>query len=203
MDGSQMSFTRASYRLTAETQKIANERAGAKTFYDAKADKVGWEWIVNQAPSPPIKGQHDTIYVYLLALMPNTDRAGKLSPTAQLTEIMARTRELGTVIVETATGYRSDNRSDRKKMIAFAHESIRLGRRGRLPEGFVKKGRRKKDFSPEALAVAGPIWTNLKIATDDAALAMMPFKMSWKKAVEAFGPSGRPAGRKPKQKRKT
>lgn len=92
-----MSFTRAWYRLTALTQKIANERAGAQAFYDAKADKIGWEWIVNQAPMPPIKGKHDTIYVYLLALLPDADRKGRMTPAAQLTEIMARTRELGRI----------------------------------------------------------------------------------------------------------
>lgn len=203
-----MSFTRHWYRLTAGTQKIANERAGAKVFYDAKADNIGWEWIVSQAPSPPIKGQHDTIYVYLLALLPNTDRTGKLTPAAQLTEIMYRTGALGTVIVETATGYRTDNRSERKKMIAFAHESIRLGNRSRVPNA--KPGRRKAEFDAATVEAGRKVWFSKHYTTDGIAAEHLPSvktlngvtKMSRSVARRLYGPSGRLPSRKPKQKRK-
>ena len=201
VDGTKMSFTRHWYRLTAETQKIANERAGAKIFYDAKVDNIGWEWIVSQAPSPPIKGRHDTVYVYLLALMPNADRTGRLTPAAQLTEIMARTREVGTVIVETATGYRSDNRSERKKMIAFAHESIRLGHRSRAPNA--KAGRRKAEFDAAKIEAGRNVWFSKHYGTDGIASEHLPKGMSRSVARRLFGPSGRMPSRKPKQKRKT
>lgn len=197
-----MSFTRAWYRLSAETQKIANERAGAKVFWDAKADKIGWEFVVSQAPNQPVKGRTDTIYVYLLALMPNADRAGKLTPAAQLTEIVARTRELGTVIVETATGYRSDNRSERKKMIAWAHESIRMGQRSRLPPGLAKIGRRAHEFDAATVEAGRKVWTSKSYATDGIAVEHLPSGMSRSVARRLYGPSGRKPSRKPQQKRK-
>lgn len=196
-----MSFTRGWYRLTAESQQIANAKAGATTFFDAKADKVGWEFVVNQAPDPPVKGRHDTIFVYLLALLPNADRSGKMTPAAQLTEIMHRTGRLGTVIVETATGYRSDNRTERKKMIAFAHESIRLGNRTRVPDA--KRGRRKTEFAPEVEDAGHKVWLSKHYATDDIAAAHLPKGMSKKIAGRLYGPSGRLPSRKPQQKRRT
>lgn len=195
-----MSFTRHWYRLTAETQKIANERAGAKVFFDAKADKIGWEFIVSQAPNPPVKGQHDTIYVYLLALLPNTDRTGKLTPAAQLTEIMHRTGKLGTVIVETATGYSSDNPVQRKKMIAFAHESIRIGNRSRVPDA--KRGRRKAEFDAATVDAGRKVWLSKHYATDGIAAEHFPSGMSRSVARRLYGPSGRMPSRKPEQKRK-
>lgn len=202
LDGSKMGFTRGWYRLTSATQKIANERAGAQVHYDTKAEKIGWEWIVNQAPTPPVKGKHDTIYVYLLALLPNTDRVGRMTPAAQLTEIMARTREMGTVIVETATGYRSDDRGQRKKMISWAHESIRTGNRGRLPVGLAKPGRRAAEFDADIVEAGRLVWFSKKYGTDGIAVEHLPEGMTRAVARRLYGPSGRAPSRKPQQKRR-
>lgn len=201
VDGSKIGFTRAWRGLPVRTQKIHNERAGAKVHYDAKEDGVDGTDLAKMGPQPPSKSKRDTIFVYLLRLVVDRASPEKGLPGAQFEVFLDTVRECQPLIVETGTGRRSDNKKDWLAMIDWARKSIARGSCN-LPEGFAKNGRPVKDFTEEEKALAKRIWQNLAIATDPAAAAMFPGKMTKEDAKNLWGPSGRKPGRKPQQKRK-
>ena len=106
------------------------------------------------------------------------------------------------VIVETATGYRTDDRKQRRIMLDFAEQSIKLRRRARLPVGIAKRGRRAGEFTIEDLETARKIWFSKKYASDQIAGEHLPAGMTVNQARTRFKSSGRPPGRKPQQKRR-
>ena len=189
-----IAFLRPVRGCTEKTQEFAARQAGAHVVYSDR--EVTGQWIVHQAPEPPIKGKGITIYVYTLALLADENYV-------QLSRLMAEVVASHSVIVETATGLRSDIREQRRIMLEFAAQSIKLRRRARLPAGIVKKGRRAGEFSDEAMAEARRVWSSKKYASDIIAAEHLPEGMTITQARTRFKSSGRQPGRKPRKKRKT
>lgn len=189
-----LSFERGIRGCTEAAQRVANKRAGAEISYTSK--EVTGEWIVHQHPEPPCKGKGIAIYVYMLALLSDEG-------IEQLADMVAEIAGSYSVIVETATGLRTDNPKERRIMLDFARASISCRRRARLPAGLVKRGRRAGEFSDEAMAQARAIWKSKKYASDQIAAEHLPEGMTINQARRLFKSSGRPAGRKPQRKRKT
>ena len=201
VDGSKIGFTRSWRGIPAKTQQVHNERAGAQTHRDAKEDRVDAIDIANMAPQPPVKGKHDTIFVYLLRLAVGKSIKGKPSPTAQFHSFLNAVREGRTVIVESATGRRSDKRRDFEAMIDWALKCIRHGS-ANLPPGFSTAGRNRKVFTQAELTAGKAVWKSDDYATDVIAAKHLPPGMSIYDARALFKSSGRKPGRKPEQKRK-
>lgn len=187
-------FERGIRGCTEAAQRVSNRRAGAEISYTSK--EVTGEWIVHQHPEPPTKGKGVAIYVYMLALL--TDEG-----IEQLADMVAEVAASYSVIVESATGLRTDDPKQRRIMLDFARASISCRRRARLPAGLVKPGRRAGEFSDEAMALAEKIWFSKKYASDPIAAEHLPEGMTINQARRLFKKSGRPPGRKPQQKRKT
>lgn len=192
-DATHISFTRGIRGCSADAQAVVNRDAGARVCYDVK--EVTGQWIVHQHPEPPVKGRGITVYVYMLALLPDDG-------PEQLSDMMAEMAGSYSVIVETATGLRSDNREQRRTMLEFAHQSLRLRRRARLPVGIAKRGRRAGEFTADDLETARKIWYSKKYASDQIAGEHLPAGMTVNQARTRFKSSGRLPGRKPEQKRK-
>lgn len=192
-DATHISFTRGIRGCSAEAQAVRNRDAGARVFYDVR--EVTGQWVVHQHPEPPVKGRGITVYVYMLALLPDEG-------SAQLSDMVAEIAASYSVIVETATGLRSDNREQRRTMLEFAHQSIKLRRRARLPVGIAKRGRRKVEFTGEQIEAARKVWFAKRYVSDIAAAEDLPDGMTINHARRLYGSSGRAPGRKPKQKRR-
>lgn len=192
-DAAHIGFSRGLRGCSTEVQTIHTRNAGARVCYDAK--EVTGEWVVHQHPEPPVKGKGITVYVYMLALLPDEG-------AVQLSDMMAELAASYSVVVETATGLRSDDPKQRRIMLEFAHQSLKLRRRARLPVGIAKRGRRPGDFSGPALEAAKRIWLSKKYASDPIAEEHLPEGMTRNQARLRFGPSGRPPGRKPQQRRR-
>lgn len=186
-------FTRSVRGCPADAQAPVNANAGAALSYDAS--EVTGEWVVHQHPEPPIKGRGITVYVYMLALLPDEG-------IEQLADMMAELAASYSVVVETATGLRSDDRVQRRKMIDFARASLSLRRRARLPVGIAKRGRRAVEFTTEQVEAGRKVWTAKKYISDGAAAEDLPEGMTINHARRLYGSSGRAPGRKPMQKRK-
>jgi len=186
-------FTRAVRGCPSEAQIPVNANAGAAIQYDA--EEVTGEWIVHQHPEPPVKGRGVTVYVYMLALLPDEG-------IEQLADMLAELAASYSVVVETATGYRSDDRKQRRIMIDFARVSITLRRRARLPVGIAKRGRRAVEFTSAQVFAGSKVWYSSKYVSDSAAAEDLPDGMTINHARRLYGSSGRPPGRKPQQKRK-
>ena len=122
----------------SEAQIPVNANAGAAIQYDA--EEVTGEWIVHQHLEPPVKGRGVTVYV-------SRWRCSPMKRIEQLADMLAELAASYSVVVETATGYRSDDRKQRRIMIDFARVSITLRRRARLPVGIAKRGRRAVEFT--------------------------------------------------------
>ena len=192
-DATHISFTRGLRGCSSEAQQVRNRIVGARVFYDA--DECDGQWVVHQHPEPPVKGKGITIYVYMLALLPDDG-------AAQLSAMMADVVASYSVIVETATGLRSDDREQRRTMLEFAHQSLKLRQRARLPAGVAKRGRRAVEFVHEQIEAGRKVWFAKRYVSDVAAAEDLPEGMTVHHARRLYGSSGRPPGRKPQQKRK-
>lgn len=186
-------FERGIRGCTEAAQRVSNKWAGAEISYTSK--EVTGEWIVHQHPEPPAKGKGIAIYVYMLALL--TDEG-----IEQLADMVAEVAGSYSVIVESATGLRTDDPKQRRTMLDFARASISCRRRARLPAGIAKRGRRAGQFTDDELQVARKIWFSKKYASDQIAGEHLPAGMTVNQARTRFKSSGRPPGRKPQQKRK-
>ena len=154
------------------------------------------------APQPPVKGKHDTIYLYLLRLAVGRSVNGKPSPTAQLHSFLNEVRQAGTVIVESSTGRRSDKRKDFEAMLDWAFKQISRSSCN-LPPGFGKMGRKPKVFEVSEIEAAKKVWKDARsYPTDKIAVEHLPKGMSIYDVKDLFGSSGRKPGRKPEQKRR-
>ncbi len=191
---SHISFSRAVRGCSEAEQNVFNKRAGANEFYSSK--EVTGDWIVHQHPEPPVKGKGIAVYVKMLALL-----ADEGAP--QLSDLVAETVASHSVIVESRTGRRTDNPKDRRMMIAFALQSIRYKRRGRVPPEFAKRGRRKAEFTADQIEAGRKVWFAKRYVNDAAAAEDLPEGMTINHARRLYKSSGRAPGRKPKQKRKT
>lgn len=190
---SHISFERGLRGCSEALQRSTNSRAGAEISYTSK--EVTGEWVVHQHPEPPAKGKGIAVYVYMLALLSDEG-------IEQLADMVAEIAASYSVIVETATGLRTDDPKQRRIMLDFARASISCRRRARLPAGLVKRGRRAGDFSKEVLKAARKIWLSKKYASDPIAAEHLPAGMTVNQARTRFKSSGRLPGRKPEQKRK-
>ena len=187
-----ISFARGIRGCSKEVQEHDNREAGAHVFYNDR--ECSGEYVVQQHPEPPIKGKGITVYVYMLALLPDD--------ASQLSDMVAEIAGAYSVIVETATGLRSDNREQRRIMLKFAHASLKCGRRARLPVGIAKRGRRAGEFTADELEAARRVWFAKKYQSDQIAGEHLPAGMTVNQARTRFKSSGRPPGRKPMQKRR-
>ncbi|MEQ1716615.1 MAG: hypothetical protein ABL907_11615 [Hyphomicrobium sp.] len=206
--GAIITFTRGWKHLTVGLQQAANERAileisrvAEVSGWDAKQDKIGWRRILSMATDPPPKERRDYLVLYLVALLPDDPRRGGDTREDQLFEALEEARALKLVIVESATGRRSDNPKDYRLMRAHAKKSLRDGRRG-LPDGMSPMGRPKLEtiFPVTVIEAAEKMWKNKSIVTDDAAAELAGVQKEWMR--RRWGRSGRPPGRRPIQKRK-
>lgn len=188
-----ISFARGIRGCSKEVQEHRNREAGAHVFYSDR--ECTGEYVVQQHPEPPIKGKGITVYVYMLALLPDEG-------FSQCAALVAEASASYSVIVETATGYRTDDRKQRRIMLDFAEQSIKLRRRARLPVGIAKRGRRAGEFTADDLETARKIWFSKKYASDQIAGEHLPAGMTVNQARTRFKSSGRPPGRKPQQKRR-
>lgn len=202
VDRSKIGFTRPWRGLPAKTQQVHNEAAGATVHWDAKEDNIDAIDIARMAPHPPQKGRRDTIYIFLLRLAVGKSENGKPRPPARLHLFLNAVREAGSVIVETATGRRSDRPKDYAAMVDWALKSASRGV-ANLPPGFSKMGRKPKVFTEAEIAAAKKVWKDHRTyRTDTIATENLPKGMSIYDAKDMFGSSGRKPGRKPEQKRR-
>lgn len=196
MDKTKISFERAWTGISTDRQWEANRRAGAEFRVNVKRYAIGWEGVLRMVPG---KAEGWTMYVYLLSLIPNPKAEGEPAPSAQLSLITGEIKSRRWLVVETATGRRSDNRKDWAEMVDWAHASLARGTRN-VPPGFSSPGR-KKSVQRDVEAAALAVWTDLDYPTDAAAARHFPEGVNLAYARRWFKPSGRKPGAKKQRKR--
>lgn len=196
-----ISFERGMRGSPAAGQRIRNREAGARKFYDSrecprikKERPYDWQTVTNQAAQPPTKGRGVAIYVEMLAMLLDPEPLDGRSMQSQLGMAMAEIVETHSVVVETHTGLRSDNREDRQIMIEYATQSIKLKRPNRVPNA--KRGPKFTEFSDDDWLKAKTIWFDLdRYPTDKAAAEHLPEGMTEYIVRYRLKSSGRPTGR--------
>lgn len=188
-------LTFPSDRLTRERQEAIVRAAGAEHMLHVGSPAMP-TW--RDLPRETVPG--DTVIVAALVLMPTHRAKGDVPPADQPGEILADIQAMGVVLIEALTGRRSDDREDRRAMLAEAARGIRGGGR-ELPKGVFPRGRRAADCT-EVIDQARQIWQSRDYATNTAAIAHMPpcsdsitgAEIPWTAEMvrDRLGPSGRP-----------
>jgi len=194
-----ISFERPWTGISIERQWQANEAAGAQFRANTKRYAMGWEEVLNLSSKRTPRSEGWTLYVYLLALLPNPKEEKQPAPAAQLSLIIGEIKARGWTVVESYSGRRSDNLKQWREMVEWAHASLAKGTRN-APPGFAKPGR-KRGVSAEAHEAALKVWQDLDYPTDNAAARHFPEGVNLAYARRWFKPSGRKPGAKKQRKR--
>jgi len=201
VDPTKIGLTFPSDRLSRQRQEDVVRAAGASRIIHVGVDCPSWRDVVR------ITRQGDTVYIAALSMAPTARTKDDVPPADQPGEIIADFTAYGVTIHEALTGLRSDDREQRRQMLAEAARNIRGGGR-QLPRGAFKRGRPAADCTA-VLAEAKRIWHSRSYLTNKDAVAHMPpckdvatgkpIKWTAERAFREFKASGRPF---PKRKRK-
>lgn len=133
----------------------------------------------------------DQIWLPWLALAATERGKDKTAPSGQPAEFILEVHERGGVVIECKTGRRSDDKAQRRDMIADAVRSLRQGGRRPPPSGN-PPGRPANAYSAAALSHNRAAWFSRHYSTNEAAASHMLEGMTAREAWQRWGKSGRP-----------
>lgn len=131
-----------------------------ETYIVGKDGVTSWRDMARQ------RRDGDTVYVEFLELLPDPKAISNIPPSVDLSEALDVLDDRGVVVVEIATGHRTDNPDQLIIMRRVAVKALGAGGRSR-PTAVAranggKGGRPKVEYSKDVEQKANAIWTGLK-----------------------------------------
>lgn len=176
-------------------ESVQRDGVGREPVYvENKTGKMRDRWIADLRPGNVAKVMH-------LALLAKPRTAG-VDVYVDLHEAIQSIEAKGAVILEWATGRRSDDKAQMLAMIFDATTALRKGRRGHNAEIAGRAGGRPKfEFTEAQLEAMEAAWSSRRIRTNEEAVERLHakgIKVSRSSLYKMFGASGR----RPKPRRK-